>query len=442
MKKLLVVSILMAITFSCSQYNDGELTGVQGRKGWFESTPFGMAFIPMGSFNMGPSDQDVAWAMTAFQKTVSVDAFWMDDTEITNNEYRQFVFYVRDSIMRRKLGDAIEDFLIAEDEFGNPIEPPILNWETEIDMLDEEQSEILNEMYYAEHERFYRRKEIDTRKLMFEYYRVDMQQAALKSNRYNFETKEYTGSAINAQGERMDVEDRSAFVLRDVINVYPDTLCWISDFTYAFNEPYTNMYFWHPSYDNYPVVGVTWKQARAFTVWRTQYMNDYLQSQGEGFVQDFRLPTESEWEYAARGNLDLSMYPWGGMYTRNKQGCILANFKPLRGNYADDGGMVPVAVGSYSPNEYGLFDMAGNVAEWTSNAFDESAYSFMHDMNPDYQYEALPDDPASMKRKVVRGGSWKDIGYFLQNGTRTYEYQDSAKSYIGFRCVRAYLGTN
>ena len=442
MKKLLVVSILMAITFSCSQYNDGELTGVQGRKGWFESTPFGMAFIPMGSFNMGPSDQDVAWAMTAFQKTVSVDAFWMDDTEITNNEYRQFVFYVRDSIMRRKLGDAIEDFLIAEDEFGNPIEPPILNWETEIDMLDEEQSEILNEMYYAEHERFYRRKEIDTRKLMFEYYRVDMQQAALKSNRYNFETKEYTGSAINAQGERMDVEDRSAFVLRDVINVYPDTLCWISDFTYAFNEPYTNMYFWHPSYDNYPVVGVTWKQARAFTVWRTQYMNDYLQSQGEGFVQDFRLPTESEWEYAARGNLDLSMYPWGGMYTRNKQGCILANFKPLRGNYAADGGMVTVAVGSYSPNEYGLFDMAGNVAEWTSNAFDESAYSFMHDMNPDYKYEALPDDPPSMKRKVVRGGSWKDIGYFLQNGTRTYEYQDSAKSYIGFRCVRAYLGTN
>ncbi|PLX10278.1 MAG: gliding motility-associated lipoprotein, partial [Marinilabiliales bacterium] len=90
----------------------------------------------------------------------------------------------------------------------------------------------------------------------------------------------------------------------------------------------------------------------------------------------------------------------------------------------------------------GLFDMAGNVAEWTANAFDESAYSFMHDMNPDYKYEALPDDPPSMKRKSIRGGSWKDIGYFLQNGTRTYEFQDSAKSYIGFRCVRSYLGVN
>jgi formylglycine-generating enzyme required for sulfatase activity len=63
-------------------------------------------------------------------------------------------------------------------------------------------------------------------------------------------------------------------------------------------------------------------------------------------------------------------------------------------------------------------------------------------MNPDYKYNALPDDPPVLKRKVIRGGSWKDIGYFLQNGTRSYEYQDSSKSYIGFRCVRSYIGGN
>ncbi len=442
MKKLLVLSILVAVSFSCSKYNDGELTGVQGRKGWYEPQPYGMTFIPAGSFNMGPSDEDVAWAMNTKTRVVSVDAFWMDETEITNNEYRQFVHYVRDSIMRRKLGEQIEDFLITEDQFGNPIDPPILNWETEINPMDEEQNEILKEMYLAEHERFYRRKEIDTRKLLFEYYRVDMKQAAKKSNRYDFDTQSYNGTVVNAQGEVMDVQDRSAFVIRDVINVYPDTLCWISDFTYSYNEPLTNMYFWHPSFDNYPVVGVNWKQARAFTVWRTQHLNAALRKEGNTFVQDYRLPSESEWEYAARGDLELSMYPWGGMYTRNKDGCFLANFKPLRGRYIDDGGMTTVPVGSYPPNEYNLYEMAGNVAEWTANAYDESAYSFMHDLNPDYKYEALPDDPPSRKRKIIRGGSWKDIGYYLQCGTRTYEFQDSTKSYIGFRCVRSYLGSN
>lgn len=442
MKKLLVLVILSIVAFSCKNYSPGELTGVPGRKGYFEPQPYGMVFVPSGSYNMGPNDQDVAWAMNNLTRTVTVGAFWMDDTEITNNEYRQFVYYVRDSIIRRKLGETLEDFLKTEDENGNIIDPPIINWEAEIDVESEEVREILNELYLSEQERFYRRKEFDTRKLMYEFYTVDMKQAAKKSNRYNFETQAYSGTAVNAQGERMDVEDRSAFVLRDVVNVYPDTLCWIADFTYSFNEPFTNMYFWHPSYDNYPVIGVNWEQARAFSIWRTQTMNNYLYSEGGTFVQDYRLPTEAEWEYASRGNLDMNMYPWGGMYTRNKEGCFLANFKPLRGRYADDGGDRTVAVGSYPPNEYGLYDMSGNVSEWTVNAYDESAQVFMHDLDPDYQYDALPDDPPSMKRKVIRGGSWKDIGYFLQCGTRTYEFQDSAKSYIGFRNVRSFLGAN
>ena len=84
--------------------------------------------------------------------------------------------------------------------------------------------------------------------------------------------------------------------------------------------------------------------------------------------------------------------------------------------------------------------MAGNVAEWTQTAFDESAYSFTGDVNTDNYYSALDDDPIVMKRKVVRGGSWKDIAYYMQCSSRTYEYQDSAKSYIGFRCVQTYLG--
>ena len=84
--------------------------------------------------------------------------------------------------------------------------------------------------------------------------------------------------------------------------------------------------------------------------------------------------------------------------------------------------------------------MSGNVAEWTSNAFDESAFSFSHDLNNIYHYDAKEDDHQVLKRKVIRGGSWKDISYFIQTSTRSYEYQDTAKSYIGFRCAVDFLG--
>jgi len=440
MKKLVLLIILVTVFVSCGQKNNGELVGVQGRKDWYESQPHGMVFVPMGSYTMGPSEESASWAMTSKSKTVSVDAFWMDATEITNNEYRQFTKYVKDSILRRKLGEQVEDFLITEDEYGNPIDPPRINWETEIDPTDEAQKEIINEMYYPENERLFGRKQIDTRQLIYEYYWVDYQQAAKRSNMYNYDTQQYEGTAVNKQGEKIEVDSRQAFIMRGRTNVYPDTLVWIRDFTYSYNEPYTDNYFAHPAYDDYPVVGVDWEQAFAFSIWRTEQLNKYLKSQGEGQVQDYRLPTEAEWEYAARGNLDLNPYPWGGPYTRNKEGCFLANFKPMRGNYVDDGALITNPVGSYAPNEYGLYDMAGNVAEWTINAYDESSFFFTHDMNPNHQYRPRPDDPPAMKRKVIRGGSWKDIGFYLQNSARAYEYQDTAKSYIGFRCVRPYLG--
>jgi formylglycine-generating enzyme len=444
MKKVVIVSIVFAIlSGSCGKNGgSGELTGVPGRSKYIEPDPFGMVFIPQGSFNMGPSDQDATWAQNATSKTVSLEAFWMDETEITNNEYRQFVYWVRDSIARRLLGEQNEEFLISEDANGNPIDPPLINWETEIDGEDETTIETLNQMYLPANERFYNRKEIDTRKLNYEYFWVDLQQSAKKANRYNFEKQQYEGNVTNNRGESVPVQSREQFIMRDKINVYPDTLCWVADFTYSYNEPLANMYFWHPGYDDYPVVGVNWKQATAFCIWRTQFLNSHLVKNGEMPVHDYQLPSEAQWEYAARGGLENSMYPWGGMYTRNKQGCFLANFKPLRGNYADDGGITTLRVGTYEPNEWGLYDMAGNVAEWCINAYDESAYMFTHDLNPDYKYNARPDDPPSMKRKVIRGGSWKDISYFLQVSTRSYEYQDTSKSFIGFRCVRQYLGSN
>lgn len=442
MKNLLFFSIIFAVLASgCGGSYTGELVGVHGRKKWFEPDPYGMVFVPQGSFNVGPSDEDAAWAMNSLTRTVTVDAFWMDETEITNNEYRQFVYYVKDSILRFKLGDAgIEGFFAVDDD-ENEYDPPILDWDTKIDLRDELIPPIMEEMYYPEHERFFGRKEIDTRKLIYTYFWIDLTQAAKESSRYNYETQSYEGEVVNiVTGEKGDIQDRSSFIMHDEVPCYPDTLVWIRDFTYSYNEPWANMYFWHPSFDDYPVVGVTWKQATAFCIWRTKYLNDYLTNQGGYFVQDYKLPSETEWEYAARGGLRLSMYPWGGMYTRNDEGCFLANFKPLRGNYIDDGSLIAAKVGSYEPNEFHLYDMAGNLAEWTSSAYDESAYVFSHDMNPDYKFNARPDDPPVLKRKVIRGGSWKDIAYYMQTSTRDYEYQDSAKAFIGFRNVRPYMG--
>ncbi|MBN2682406.1 MAG: SUMF1/EgtB/PvdO family nonheme iron enzyme [Bacteroidales bacterium] len=530
MKKLIfpsVVIALMLVITGCPPAGNGELTGVMNREIWYEPDPYGMLFIPMGSYNMGPNDQDVPWAMTAQSKTVSIQAFWMDETEITNNEYRQFCYWVRDSLAYKilagkdgngnvpankrdrsylKILGADDDIWYEPDEMSDLDEQlitsnPFINWRTEIDWkVKDAQNELERAgFYYPPHERYYRRKEFDVRKWNFEYYWIDLQQAAkkfyytdkdqnglaiektrtyhhfdinvkednngekkiqfrdFKSGQFkelnqqqvtiNGDFEEYGGIVdndpvkyFNERGEKVNVRSRASFIMKDVINVYPDTLCWVRDFSYSYNEPMTKMYFWHPAYDHYPVVGVSWKQARAFSIWRTQLLNGFLAEGGQTFVQDFRLPTESEWEYASRGGLDLSMYPWGGYYTRNYTGCFIANFKPLRGDYRADGGFHTVIVASFDPNDYGLYDMAGNVAEWTRNAFDESAYSFTDDLNPDYFYEAREEDHWQKKRKVLRGGSWKDIGYYMQCGTRTYEYQDTAKSFIGFRNVRTYLG--
>jgi gliding motility-associated lipoprotein GldK len=466
MKKLFFILFLALLASACKQGDHGELIGVQGREPWFFADPYGMLYCPMGSFHMGQSDQDIPYAFTQRARMVSVQAFYMDQTEISNNEYRQFVYWVRDSIARELLGTTNEEkWWNKLDEYGNEREDGGHNliWSERLNYQDkdEEVRNTLSELYLPLQERFYNQKQFDTRKFNFVYYRIDIKKAAKKTNRFRYNTTADEQGRVFPNGtghpaadttkdglgyymidNKPPKKDRSVFIVKDIINVYPDTLCWVHDFTYSFNEPMTNNYFWHPAYDDYPVVGVSWKQARAFCVWRTQYLNSYLQGIGHASVNDFRLPTEAEWEYAARGGLDLSPYPWGGPYIRNVRGCFLGNFKPMRGSYIDDGGFHTVHIFSYSPNEWGFYNMAGNVAEWTSNAFEEAAYDFAHDLNPDYTYEPTEEEKymSVRQRKVIRGGSWKDVGFYLQTSTRSYEYQDTAKSYIGFRCVMTYLG--
>jgi formylglycine-generating enzyme len=405
---LLFLALLAGVFASCGRKESGQLVGVLDRPKWKGINPYGMVYIPSGTLHIGAGDQDISNQMIARPKAISIQGFFMDDTEVTNNEYRQFVAWVVDSLARETAQFYQEE---TDENVGTGKQP--INWADDFDW--EENSEQLEDLYYDESQRFAGRKELDVEKLEFEYQWYDWQKAAHDRN-----------------------SKRNDHIHKEKVKIYPDTLCWIRDYAYSYNEPMTRNYFWHPAFDDYPVVGIDWKQAKAFSYWRGKLWDMY--SGESGNTEDFRLPTEHEWEYAARGGRDLAPFPWGGYYTRNAKGCLLANFKPGRGNYPEDGGLYTVKADGYYPNDFGLYCMSGNVAEWTESAFYENAYSFIHDLNPDIRYDAKDEEAETFKRKVIRGGSWKDIAFFLQTSTRSWEAQDTNKCYIGFRCALTFLG--
>jgi sulfatase modifying factor 1 len=426
---LLAVLFLVVGLSSCSKRGDrGEILGVSA-KSFRSEVPYGMVYIPSGSFLMGQTDQDITFAQISQTKQVTVPAFFMDQTEITNSQYRQFVNWVRDSIaITQYLNDPKYYYAPKGVAAENVTGPKYINWDyVKKNPIwrtgkkgQEGNAAKLQSMYYQGDDRVFDRNELDVRLL-----------------KYNFEIKDQRAAADNKNDK---TKRRSDFILRDTIAIYPDTLVWLSDFSYAANEPMVEGYFSHPSYRNYPVVGVSWRQARAFALWRSRYNDAYKDKRGQPHRSQYELPTETQFEYAARGGRIGNDYPWGGPYIKNAKGCLLANFKPGRGNYSDDGGTYTVNVRSYFPNDFGLYNMAGNVAEWTQSAYNPSASTVINDLAPTFNYEAKATDSEVMKRKVVRGGSWKDIGYFLQNSSRTFEYQDTAKSYIGFRNVTSFQG--
>ena len=437
--------LALLLFFSCKSNNTkGELIGAPGQK-WFSEKPFGMELIPSGSFVMGKSEEDMASALNAPTKTVTVKSFYMDNTEITNAEYRQYVNWVKDSIVRIKLAVLADDLgLTPEDEgiglyafkesdttdmtpyekykfYNAPTDPEnhyagyTLNrtediiWNTK-DYPDEYYAEVMDQLYLSEEEAYNGQRSFRVKELKYTYNWLD------------------TDAAIAARSD-----NRKNYIRKEVAMVYPDTTVWIKDFAYAYNEPMHNDYFWHDAYSDYPVVGVTWKQAQAFCHWRTKLKNDDQRVRGAQTVNPFRLPTEAEWEYAARGGIKGGTYPWGGPYLLGDNGCFMANFKPQRGDYASDTALYTVEAKSYAANDYNLYNMAGNVSEWTASSFDPGSYEYVSTMNP---FAGDKNNP----KKVIRGGSWKDVAYFLQVSTRDFEYQDTARSYVGFRTVQDFMG--
>ncbi len=280
----------------------------------------------------------------------------------------------------------------------------------------------------------------------------------------------------------------------------PDTTVWRNDL--AFNDPYVEQYLRFPGFRMYPVVGVSWKQANDFCAWRTAVVNkqmaggdkpvkvskaDAKKAAASGtrtntparltiesgrILPSYRLATEAEWEYAAKAMIGTQqedenqgnqrIYPWDGPSLRQPngkgQGSMLANFKRGRGDYAgiagksNDGAIITTEVYKYAPNDFGLYQMAGNVNEWVLDLYRPLSFQDFNDLNPVRRNDVLDRQTLYDKKnnnslidnkvRVYKGGSWADVAYWLAPGTRRYLNEDSSTATIGFRCAMIAAGTN
>ena len=437
----------------------GEVTGVRG-SGYGEPTPYGMVAVRKGSLKVGLEENDTLWGADFPKRDISVDGFWIDAHEVSNAKYRQFVQWVRDSIVRERLADPAfggdETYKIEEDKYGEPVTPH-LNWKKPIPnerKATEDELRAIESVY-----RFHPidgTKMLDASQMNFRYEIYDYAAAAQRKFRLNAEERDLNtdhavdNSTVMISKDTAWIDDEGQIVRQTItrplsgewdflntyiVNIFPDTTCWVNDFQNADNERYMKLYFNNPAYDDYPVVGVSWEQANAFCAWRTLFLKRGLGGYAQQ-LQRYRLPSEIEWEFAARGK-EGNPFPWEAKDVKSDKGCYYANFKPDQGNYTKDGSLITSKCGIFSANSNGLYDMAGNVAEWTSTTYTEAGVEAMSDMNPELKYNAAREDPYRLKKKSVRGGSWKDPESMIRSAWRTYEYQNQPRCYIGFRCVRS-----
>jgi gliding motility-associated lipoprotein GldK len=374
--------------------------------------PQGMVYIPSGTFMYKMLNDD-----NAEQRKVSVSAFFIDKTEVTNKQYQAFVNWVADSV-------AVTDYL-HDDSFFMPAtgatvgstgkEQRLIDWSkvNKISPLWKKAPPEVKEKLAPMMTMINGVRVPNPDLIVYRFYYIRMD--GVKNNEY----------------------------MMDTVSVYPHEAVWSADFPNAQMTVMDANYFTNKIYEYNPVVGVTWKQARAYADWRGTQLRLMIKNNPNlrNFKLSFSLPTEAQWQFAAEAKASPNDTTDRTVKTTIDEATgkerLSLNFKQGEGSYASDGSTFTLPVTSYTPNAFGIYNMAGNVSEWTLDAYSPSSSQLVNDLNPALLYDATSKDAMLMRRKVVRGGSWKDNGEMLNTDTRSFEDQEAAHSYIGFRCVMA-----
>lgn len=426
--------------------------------------------------------------------------FLISKYEVTNAEYREFVEWVKDSIFREALymhpdisDETAIQFLAIEKTDRMYFSEEEMDW-IELDPSDritnralfqlnfnfdwqkkipaETYVPIISEFYLRANERWYKRRELDTRKLVYKYYTVDLVGAAVKEIRVNDSIVYSNQQAIRSHPEK------ARFIIEHEIPIYPDTLCWDKMKWFPYNEPITNMYFWHPAYDNYPVVGLSYTQIQAYLHWKQNQLEHEYPELMEHYELAIPNPQEIEW------TINSTLPQHASRYTSDQE--VITNL--MLGLPSDDDATFHEAyLRGEMPYTHKVFEasqqiqkpakipesirailkmrlennqlnnqvefLSGNVSEWIESSYEN--YQKVLDAYVNYncfadidycQYQRPLDANQIAKNSkegmLIMGSNWYDERYndvFTINteGTfaKRFAHVDSSFSTVGFRTV-------
>jgi len=380
----------------------------------------------------------------------TIHSFYLSDHEVTNQEYRKFVLWVKEYTARKILAKYYPE------KYLNEFEQLVLD--QPIDWTDS----ILHQEMYGNGFEF--GDYLKTEKLSYEFDLKVLDTVIIHDTIFNTYFTPY--SYKNRQMS---------------YSVYPDTLCWEFDFTYSFNRSMTKYYYSHPSYDDYPVVGVNWYQAQAYCTWLTYRMaedifycingyryNGYFEDNDSLFqkysIMQFRLPTEIEYMYAS---IPKEKWLAPKFLGTSKQQANSGAIEDINGimlkGWDNDGYLYPSPIKSYKPNRHGIYDLQGNVSEWTEYGLTlENPYKISsHDdletavnkilSSQLYQTRGFIQKPLWVENyadgllsnlrlidqepngKIVKGGNWWQGPIYLMPEVSSLHSAESSRSTIGFR---------